>query len=233
MKRQVVIRTLYVVIAVLAITGVVAVALRAAELSRAFFGDSIPATGSFDGGFVQWPSLTLLHIIPGLILMVLGPLQFVAKIRSRYVSLHRWCGRIYVASGLLVGITALVMGIVIGFGGPTETTAVTVFSALFLFFLGRAIFHIRRREVPAHREWMIRAFALGLAVATMRPMMATFIAFTDLPFADILGISFWLAFSLHLVIAELWVRFTRRERTPVPVALIFQSGAPVDANARR
>lgn len=233
MKKQVVIRTLYVVITVLAITGVVAVVLRAAELSGAFFGGRRPAADSFDGGFVRWPGLTLLHIIPGIILMVLGPLQFVAKIRSRYINFHRWCGRIYVASGLLVGITALLMGIVIGFGGAVETTAVTVFSVLFLIFLGRAIFHIRRREVTAHREWMIRTFFIGLSVATMRPMMAMFIAFTDLSFAEILGTSFWLAFSLHLVVAELWVRFTRKEQAPAPAVLIFQSGAPADANTLR
>lgn len=87
------------------------------------------------------------------------------------------------------------------------------------------MFCIRRREVAAHREWMIRAFALGLAVTTMRPMVATLTALTGLPFSEILGISFWLAFSLHLVLAECWINFTRMERIPVSATASAQQGA--------
>lgn len=222
MNRQVGTRTLCGVVTVLAIAGVAIVFLRVAELLGPLFGQPLPAEDSFGAGFLRWPGLTLLHTIAGLIFMVLGPLQFVAKVRSRHITLHRWCGRIYAAAALVIGVTALVMGLVIGFGGQAETTAVTVFSVLFLGCLSRALFHIRRREVAAHREWMIRAFALGLSVATMRPVMALFIGFSELSFAQILGIAFWLAFSLHLVLAELWIRFTRRAKAPARVTSSVQ-----------
>lgn len=212
MQRQAVKRTFNSLVAALAITGVVIVLLRVAELTETFLSGVLPPADSYDGGFARRPVLTLLHIIAGLIFVVLGPLQFVTKIRSRYINLHRWCGRIYVASGLLVGVTALILGIVVGFGGAVETTAVTVFSLLFLSFLGRAVFHIRRLEVSAHRDWMIRAFALGLSVATMRPLVGLLTALANLSFAESLGISFWLAFSLHLVLAELWLTYTRAQR---------------------
>jgi uncharacterized membrane protein len=216
MPKQVVRRTLYILVAALAVIGVVIVILRAVNLAQFFIGDVPPSdayrdrsVAQYDLGFAQRPGLTLLHIVPGLIFMILGPLQFVARIRLRHINLHRWCGRIYVACGLLVGVTALTLGIVVGFGGPTETSAVTFFSLLFLVFLSLAVFRIRRREIAAHREWMIRAFALGSAVATMRPMIAIMLAVTGLSFSESLGIAFWLAFSLHLVIAELWVNMTR------------------------
>jgi uncharacterized membrane protein len=197
-------------VAVLAVTGVVMVVLRASLLA-----DTLPPVDAYDAGFVRHAGLTLVHMVPGLVFVVLGPLQFVTRIRTRYIGLHRWCGRTYVASGVAVGISALVMGVVVDFGGPTETAAVTLFSTLFLIFLGLAVFRIRRREVAAHREWMIRAFALGLAVTTMRPIAAILMAVTGLPLSEILGISFWLAFSLHLVLAECWIKFTRVERKPV------------------
>jgi uncharacterized membrane protein len=182
-------------------------------LGEALLGNAPPPSDSFDAGFVRWPGLTLLHIIPGFVFMVLGPLQFVTTIRSRYPSVHRWCGRIYLASGLIIGVSGLILGFVIGFGGPTETVAVTIFSSLFLVFLGRALFHIRRREIAAHREWMIRAFALGLSIATMRPMVGILTALADQSFSEALGISFWFAFSLHLLLAELWVNLTRQKQT--------------------
>src|SRR2546426_5373850 len=36
--------------------------------------------------------------------------------------------------------------------------------------------HALRREFAQHREWMIRGYAIGLAVATIRPIMGTFFA---------------------------------------------------------
>lgn len=201
-----------VLVAGLVLTGIAMVLLRTINLSQAALGAALLPVDAYDRNFAERPGLTLLHMVPGLIFVVLGPFQFITKIRSRYINFHRWSGRIYVTSGLLVGVTALMLGFVIGFGGPVETAAVTFFSLLFLIFLGLAFFRILRREVAAHREWMIRAFALGLAVTTMRPMVAILTAVTGLPFSEALGISFWLAFSLHLVLAEVWVNLTRTER---------------------
>jgi uncharacterized membrane protein len=209
MQRPTAATALGILVAALALTGVVMVLLRASLLAETLAGHTLPPADSYDSGFARHPGLTLLHIVPGLVFVILGPLQFVTRIRARHINLHRWCGRIYVASGVLVGVSALVLGVVVGFAGPTETAAVTFFSALFLAFLGLAVFRIRRLEVAAHREWMIRAFALGLAVTTMRPMVAILTALTGAPFSEGLGISFWLAFSLHLVLAEYWIGFTR------------------------
>ncbi len=232
MQKRTMTKLLNILVAVLALTGVVIVLLRTFSLGQTTLGETLPPTDSYDANFSQRPGLTLLHIVPGLIFVILGPFQFVTRIRARYINFHRWCGRIYVTSGLLVGVTALILGFVIGFGGPTETAAATFFSLLFLIFLGLALFRILQREVAAHREWMIRAFALGLSITTMRPMMGLLIAVTGLPFPEILGISFWLAFSLHLIVAELWVNVTRTGRKPVDAIANDQQGASAGALTR-
>lgn len=198
------------VVCLLALVGMVAAIGRTVTLASTLAGEPLPPAGSFDGGFARNPALTLLHILPGFFFMVLGPFQFVAKLRSRNLNVHRWCGRVYVACGLVTGVTALMLGVVVGFGGATETSAVVFFSTLFLVFLAKALRHILHREIDLHREWMIRAFALGLSISTMRPLVGLFFALTDLSFPEILGIVFWLAFSLHLVVAEVWVHHTRR-----------------------
>jgi len=231
MQRRTATTALGILVATLALTGIVMVLLRTYLLAEAFSGTGSPPADPYDGGFARHPGLTLLHIVPGLVFVILGPLQFVTRIRARHINLHRWCGRIYVASGVVVGVSALVMGFVIGFAGPTETAAVTFFSVLFLVFLGLAVYRIRRREVAAHREWMIRAFALGLAVTTMRPMVAILTALTGMTFSDALGIAFWLAFSLHLVLAECWINLTRGQRSSVIAAAPAQQGAPLERAA--
>jgi uncharacterized membrane protein len=210
MKEPVTKRVLGALILVLSLTCIVIVVLRAINLLQSSSGVPTPVNSDYDLGFVHRPGLTLLHIVPGLAFAILGPLQFVKAIRARHVRIHRWCGRIFLVSGLLVGTTAVILGFLVGFGGPSETAAVTIYSLLFLIFLGLAFVSVLRRQIAAHREWMIRAFALGLAVATMRPLLGILMASTDRPFKELLGLAFWLAFSLHLIVAQLWIAASRR-----------------------
>src|ERR1700738_2309339 len=65
--------------------------------------------GALDDLFAHYPRLTLIHIVPGLLFMLLGPLQFSSTIRVRHLRWHRWSGRVGVAFGFVIGISALVI----------------------------------------------------------------------------------------------------------------------------
>jgi uncharacterized membrane protein len=167
---------------------------------------------SLDANFLQHPVLTIGHIIPGLLFIVLGPFQFIRRLRTLWPDVHRWTGRVFIASGLIVGTTALVMSPQMAIGGANETAATMFFALIFLFSLLRAFVYIRRRNVPLHREWMIRAYAIGLAVATIRPIMGVFFAtqrLTHLTPHDFFGTAFWLGFTAQLIAAEAWINYTR------------------------
>ena len=174
---------------------------------------------SLDDLFARYPFLTLVHIVPGLLFMVLGPLQFSSTIRARHLRWHRWSGRIFVSCGVVIGISALVMSFGMpAIGGINQATATTLFATFFLFALCKAFWHIRQREITLHREWMIRAFAVGLAVATIRPIIGMFFAtsrFTGLMPYEFFGIAFWIGFVLHLIAAEAWIRTTVPGQTMV------------------
>jgi len=164
-----------------------------------------------DTGFVEHPLLTLIHIVPGLIFMLLAPLQFVKRIRSAHPRFTRISWYIVFACGLVIGITALIMGFTMSIGGITETLAVAVYGVLFLFSLLRAFAYLDT-DAALHREWMIRALAVGLAVSTTRPIVALFFAtsrFTGLTVQQYFGAAFWIAFTLHIIVAEIWIRKTR------------------------
>jgi len=174
---------------------------------------------ALDDLFAHYPILTLVHIVPGLLFMVLGPLQFSSTIRARHLRWHRWSGRIFVSCGVVIGISALVMSFGMpAIGGINQATATTLFATFFLFALCKAFWYIRQREVALHREWMIRAFAVGLAVATIRPIIGMFFAtsrFTGLMPYEFFGIAFWIGFVLHLIAAEAWIRTTVPGQTMV------------------
>jgi uncharacterized membrane protein YozB (DUF420 family) len=119
---------------------------------------------------------------------------------------------VVIVSGLIIGATALVMSPRMAIGGANETAATTLFATLFLFALLKAWRSIRQRNVALHREWIIRAFAIGSAVATTRPIVGIFFAtsrITHLTPHDFFGIAFWLAFTIHLIAAETWITHTR------------------------
>src|SRR4051812_11860692 len=63
----------------------------------------------FDSGFGLHPVITLIHILPGVLFMLTGPLQFMRSVRSRYPNLHRLSGYIFIFSSYLIGISALCM----------------------------------------------------------------------------------------------------------------------------
>ena len=167
---------------------------------------------ALDDLFARHPILTLVHIVPGMLFMILGPLQFSSTIRARHLQWHRLSGRVFVTCGLVIGISALVMSFGMpAIGGVNQAAATTLFGTFFLFALCKAFWHIRRHEVALHREWMIRAFSIGIAVAAIRPIIGVFFAtspLTGLTPREFFGIAFWIGFVLHLIAAEAWIHTT-------------------------
>jgi uncharacterized membrane protein len=172
----------------------------------------------YNPGFLEFPTIVALHVALGGLYLTLAPFQFVRRIRSRHLGYHRRVGRLLVAIGVVVGATALFMGLVIPFSGWGERVIIGLFGTLFLVALVKRFVHVRAGRVAQHREWMIRAFAIALAVATIRLIYipALFIVAdpTDAQNAMLWDTSFAVAFIVHVSVAELWIRATRRSGVP-------------------
>src|ERR1700747_12131 len=108
---------------------------------------------ALDEVFARHPVLTMIHIVPGLLFMALGPFQFSESIRARHPQWHRWNGRMLVACGLVIGISALLMSFTMqSIGGVNQAAATILFALFFLFALNKAVWHISRREIILHRQ---------------------------------------------------------------------------------
>jgi uncharacterized membrane protein len=204
-------RFVWTAVIVLALIGVAAVTRRALVLlwPQQFSGKNSPAV-ALDAGFARHAALTFVHILPGALFLVLAPFQFSAGIRAKHLQVHRWMGRVLLVSGLIIGTTALIMSYKMNIGGPNETAATTLYAIVFLICLIKAYRYIRRKEVARHREWMIRAYGIGLGVATTRPIVGAFFAFRRMTPHEFFGIAFWLGFTITAIAAEAWVEYTRQ-----------------------
>jgi uncharacterized membrane protein len=167
-----------------------------------------------DRHFANHRTLTLTHILPAMLFMVLGPLQFVRSLRSKHPRFHRWSGRIFLTASAVVGVTGLTLAFGKTIGGVDEKAAIALFGSFFLIALAKALWYAVRREFAQHREWVIRGYAIGLAVATVRPIMGTFFAAALLrghrpdP-KEFFGAAFWIGFTLQMIAAEIWINYTR------------------------
>src|SRR2546423_7610345 len=184
-----------------------------------------PAAG-LDAHFAGHRTLTLTHILPAMLFMVLGPLQFVRRLRTRYPQVHRWSGRVFLIASAVVGVSGLRMALGQTVGGLDEKAAILLFGTFFLVALAKALWHALRREFAQHREWMIRGYAVGLAVATIRPIIGGFFAFAlargPVPEPrEFFGTAFLIGFTLQTIAAEIWIRYTR------PMASVSFAGADV------
>lgn len=165
-------------------------------------------------GFIDYPNITNFHVIPGAIYLVLAPFQFSATLRKRSLNTHRFAGRVLSAIGLVVGATALFLGLIVPYSGVSEQLVIGFFGVLFLFSIVRGFLYIRSKEITLHREWMMRAFAIGLSIATMRLIFIPALIIVGNPTrqeTEMLSIiAFTIAFVLHCSIAEIWIRTTRK-----------------------
>jgi hypothetical protein len=216
-------RFLYGAIILLSIAGIAAIVRRTVTVVPVLLNGYQPTVVSsaiaakfaqVDDIFRRHAILTLIHIIPASIFIVLGPLQFSRRLRARFPAWHRRSGRVFFVCRAVIGITALVMSFAMpSIGGVNQAASTILFGLFFCFCLYKAYKHILKREIELHREWMIRAYSIGLAVATIRLIVGIFFAtsrFSGLTPYEFFGTAFWIGFVLHLIAAEAWIYNSRQ-----------------------
>jgi uncharacterized membrane protein len=151
--------------------------------------------------FVVHSSGIYTHAFASIVALVLGPFQFSSGIRQRYPAAHRWCGRVYLGVGVLVGGLAGLYMSQYAFGGPVARIGFAALAAFWLFTGVRAYLSIRRGAINEHRKWMVRNFSLTLAAVSLRIYLPAFMA-SGIEFALAYPIIAWLCWVPNIVFAE-------------------------------
>jgi uncharacterized membrane protein len=180
-----------------------------------------PALMPANHRYGDFPLPLVLHIVGGIVFVLAGIVQFQPRFRRRHPIWHRRAGRVLVPAGLVAAGSGLVMTLF--FEAQPNSGAL-----LYLFRLGFGSFmavslvlgvtSIRRRDIAAHRAWMTRAYAVGLAAGTQ----AFTAGFGEALFgsgviaADLAKGAGWI---LNLAVAEVGIRHPRRRsaRSTKPV----------------
>ena len=156
------------------------------------------------------------HVLSGILALLVGPFQFVGRIRRRFLRVHRFLGAVYIASATALGLTGLVLAPT-AYTGLVAVLGFTFLDLAMLFTTWTAVRMMVTRQFGDHGRWMILSFSLILAGVTLRLMTFTYTVIaatglTELTFETAYAGIAWLCWVPNLLIA-LWV--TRRPTGPV------------------
>ena len=110
------------------------------------------------------------HVLSGIIALLVGPFQFLGRIRRRFVRVHRFLGAVYIASATALGLTGLVLAPT-AYTGLVAVLGFTFLDLAMLFTTWTAVRMVVARRIGEHRRWMIRSFSLILAGVMLRVWM--------------------------------------------------------------
>lgn len=176
-----------------------------------------------DRGPAFYPALVT-HIFTGSVMLSAAVLQLWPWLRAHHPRVHRWSGRVYVASAIPTAIAALVVA-QFPSAGVAQQVANTMLGILLLTFTLLGYRAVRQRRFGDHREWMIRSTALAFSIVTNR-FWAMFLIAVYVPGAltdpsiefgspEIEGAaiaSAWMSFIVNLLFAEWWIHRKPKRR---------------------
>jgi uncharacterized membrane protein len=168
-----------------------------------------------------WRPTFYLHVISGMLVIILGPFQFLKKFRNKYLNLHRKLGKAYVYAVLLV---AAPTGFIMAFyaeGGYWSTVSFIIMSLLWFITTLMAVIAVRKKDIVEHKKWMYRSYALSFAAVTLRLL----VPLMSLPFISkylgaggdertyiIIVSTAWLSWIINLVFVELLIVKSFRQK---------------------
>jgi hypothetical protein len=160
-------------------------------------------------GIRHWELAFWIHVFTSMPALLAGFTQFAPRLLAKLPKVHRLMGRIYVFTVCFVtGPASLVMAFYAN-GGITSRIAFVILALLWLATTAMGWRKALRREWPAHREWMIRSYALTLSAITLRAWKYVIVWAFEPPPMDVYRLVAWLGFVPNVLFAEWWIRRRR------------------------
>jgi uncharacterized membrane protein len=153
------------------------------------------------------------HVLFGGVALLLGLVQFRRGILARWPRVHRVLGSVYVVAALTTGAAGLYMSR-FAFGGWITRIGFGALAVALQTTTAFAYLRIRQRNIPAHREWMLRSYALIFAAVTLRIELPLLQGMLN-GFAPAYTVVAWLSWVPNILGAELYVRLTRKAQAPL------------------
>ena len=165
-----------------------------------------------DVGFLQikqdylditfWRTAFFVHVYMSIWVLLAGFTQFSVRLRQKYRSLHRALGYIYAIDVIFItGPAGFIMGFYANGGIPSKISFVTL-AVGWIAFTAIAVKKAKEGDYDAHRDFMIRSYALTLSAITLRAWKWSINNSVELPPMDVYRAVAWLGWVPNILLAE-------------------------------
>jgi len=185
------------------ITLSLAIAMHAIGFQLRVSGDT-----TFHLRFDAMPVLSSMHVIGGAVVLLTGGFQFWPRLRALFPVIHRWMGRIYLAFVLIGGLGGLALA-PYSDGGVVAHFGFGLLAVLWLFSGWQAFQNIRNGDIQAHKEWMMRNYAMTFGAVTLRIYLGMF-AVAGISFEEAYPTTAWISWVPNLILVEWYLVLTAR-----------------------
>src|SRR3954454_21343714 len=162
-----------------------------------------------------WRTAFFVHVYMSIWVLLAGFTQFSKRVRNGYPALHRGLGYIYAIDVLFItGPAGLIMGFYAN-GGITSKVAFVTLAVLWITCTAMAVKKAKEGDYDAHRDFMIRSYALTLSALTLRAWKWSINNSVELPPMDVYRAVAWLGWVPNILLAEfiIWrYRYTAAKR---------------------
>ena len=152
------------------------------------------------------------HISCGLLALVLGPIQFWKAFRNKYLTVHRWSGRIYLTAILIGTISSTSLA----WTSAIQVNFAWAFALQMLAFAwittaSMAYISVMRGRILQHKEWMIRSYVVTFAFVTFRWLNELTIVKNLMPEFEERGPTvIWFCWTIPLLITEIVLSWKKK-----------------------
>lgn len=160
----------------------------------------------------HWRIAFFIHVYASIWVLLAGFTQFSSGIQRRQPRLHRTLGYLYVFDVVIItGPAGLLMGFYAN-GGPSSRAAFVLLAVLWIYFTAMAVIKAKQKNFKAHRNFMIRSYALTLSAITLRAWKFAITNTFELPPMDVYRSVAWLGWVPNILFAELIIRRKRAKK---------------------
>lgn len=187
----------------LAAVPVVAGSLRLVELG------SGPVVTEANERFVASPLPVVVHIVSATVYLVLGAFQLAPTYRRRHLRRHRLTGRVLAPAGVAAALSGLWMAFAYAIPAPAGAALAGVRGVVgvaMVTFIVLGVRAVLRGDVPRHRAWMIRAYALAAGAGTQVLTGIPFVVVGVTPTEASWAAAMTAGWAVNAVVAEVVVR---------------------------
>ena len=159
---------------------------------------------------VKWSLIG--HISGGLLALAIGPFQFSKTFRNKFMTTHRWMGRIYLTAILIGTISATFLAwttaIEVNFSWALAMQCLA-FAWIVTAFM--AYLSVMKGRILQHKEWMVRSYVVTFAFVNFRWLSEPPLAHQLMNTFEERGPAMaWLSWTIPLLITEIVLSWKKK-----------------------